>query len=495
MLLYLVNENIWSLNSGIEYAQMMRTKALQAAGYGAKIVTRDYNRMLSHDVGTLGLAASDYINMYDYFQQTTAVERVEQHSRLLPQIPLDQYHVNFVDGEHSTITDPNGLVGVIKMMPGTVGLVGEVVYTDNLQQPLQTEIWDWRGFKSKQTMYHPDGQVAVENYLRLDGTVALEVVHMWINGVVQPTLWHLINYRGQDYNFTSENELFTFFLNELAGQELVTFVVDRLSIMPAVTGVTGALAKYAYFHEDHKYEGGPDLKAEAAAVMALTPSDLDGIIVATAAQAADVAPYTNLPVQVLPSASYAPVDNSAQNDDLEYLSYVGRLAPEKQIIKLIATFALVHQIAPPARLRLQGYFVSPAYEQEVRDYIRNNYLDTVVEIWPYNPDTTSLFDHTSMYLSMSSHEGLNLSVVAAMAHGIPAGVMASTYTVPEVVEDDYNGIVFAADATAEEMAQQIIELFLNPSRLVGMQQAARVKATGYAAPEFVAAWREMLRIR
>lgn len=92
-MIYSVGENIYAYNSGIEFSQVKRTKALTKAGISAKIITRKYSRFLARDTEAMGLTNSDYINMYDYFQQAQAFDRVENNAQILKTVPLSDYHI------------------------------------------------------------------------------------------------------------------------------------------------------------------------------------------------------------------------------------------------------------------------------------------------------------------------------------------------------------------------------------------------------------------
>lgn len=69
-MIYLIGENVFSLNSGTEFSQFQRLHALKRAGHEVKIVTRNYNRFLSQNLKQHGLDQQDSINMYDFFQKT-----------------------------------------------------------------------------------------------------------------------------------------------------------------------------------------------------------------------------------------------------------------------------------------------------------------------------------------------------------------------------------------------------------------------------------------
>ena len=89
----------------------MKRVLFNAQGQPALYVTRNYNRFLARDAASIGLNQDEVLNMYDYFQGTTTVERKEQPLRLLDQIPLDEYHIEGLGPNYSTINHAGRGIG------------------------------------------------------------------------------------------------------------------------------------------------------------------------------------------------------------------------------------------------------------------------------------------------------------------------------------------------------------------------------------------------
>ena len=130
MMNYFVSENVFTFNSGTEHAQAKRVQLFTEQGQSAQYVTRNYNRFLARDAETIGLHAEQVLNMYDFFQGVTDVPREEVSLRLLPQIPLDEYHIEGHGPNYSTINHAGRELARINVMPATVGLVNDIVYYD-----------------------------------------------------------------------------------------------------------------------------------------------------------------------------------------------------------------------------------------------------------------------------------------------------------------------------------------------------------------------------
>lgn len=174
-MIYLIGENVFSLNSGTEFSQFQRLHALKRAGHEVKIVTRNYNRFLSQNLKQHGLDQQDSINMYNFFQKALNQPRKKQGLRYLESIPLQDYHVVGIDNNRSEVHYQGKTIANIHVIPATVGLVGDVEYLDDLGHPAVREYWDWRGFKSMVESYHPDGTIGSQRFLDPHGQVVLEI--------------------------------------------------------------------------------------------------------------------------------------------------------------------------------------------------------------------------------------------------------------------------------------------------------------------------------
>lgn len=66
---YLVGENVFTFNSGIEFSQFERLKVFNDSNEDTVILLRNYNRMLNDELKKHGLKQKDVINMYDFFRE------------------------------------------------------------------------------------------------------------------------------------------------------------------------------------------------------------------------------------------------------------------------------------------------------------------------------------------------------------------------------------------------------------------------------------------
>ena len=119
---------------------------------------------------------------------------------------------------------------------------------------------------------------------------------MNIQGVLNPTMYKLLNYKGKNRRFNREEELFTFFMSELASQEPSVFINDRPSLIPAVATVSGAVGKWQLLHNSHSKNNQQAGASRSVAdylqdFFSLYKDNFDGLIVATKQQNDELSKY------------------------------------------------------------------------------------------------------------------------------------------------------------------------------------------------------------
>lgn len=499
---YLVGENVYAYNSGTEFSQFERLMAFNNNGIKTILLTRNYSRFLARDIKMHGLNAAQICNMYDYFQGVQNLENKDQNLRYLKTVPLDYYHVVGVDNNHSNI-DLNGkTVGTINVMPSTVGLVGDIIYNDSLGQKAVREYWDWRGFKSMVETYHPTGDVANQRYLDINGNPVIEVVYMYINKTIKPTMWKLLNYRGKDYQFDNENQLFLFFLNEVNQIEKGIFISDRRTLDDVVLNVSNAQKKYVYIHSvpysNYKNPNNSELDPMYNVAFGLskqTSNKFDAIIFPTEDEANDIGIRLNANTSCinLPD-SYVNSDNESRTlNAKKHLVYVGRLAEEKNIIDLIQVFKAVREKRSDIQLDLQGYFSSEDYKNKVKDMVRKLELNNLVNFIPYSPDISKIYENATLFINTSYTEGFGMNMLESMAKGVPVVSYANLYSRINLIKNNFNGFTIK-NKSYMVLANHINSLLNSEKDYAALSSGALATAKEYSERRFVQKWKALLTI-
>jgi glycosyltransferase involved in cell wall biosynthesis len=165
------------------------------------------------------------------------------------------------------------------------------------------------------------------------------------------------------------------------------------------------------------------------------------------------------------------------------LLFVGRLTAQKNV--LAAVEAMAH--LPEATLRVVGGGeLRPTLERRIRDLrLSNVRLEGAVG----RDDLAPFYQRATAVLMPSSHEGLPLVMLEAMAAGAPVVCTA----LPELVETGGDAVVTVRRGTAEDLVGPIRSLLNDPARRDRLSVAARQRATRYAWPAVVDAVDELYR--
>lgn len=493
---YFVGENVFALNSGTEFSQFDRLKAFNQEQRQALLLTRNYNALASQAIKDHKIDPKSVINMYDFFQGTIDVKRKEQSLRLLDSIPLTDYHIVGIDNNKSEITYNGKRIGLIHVMPATVGLIGSIEYYDSLGQTAVREYWDWRGFKSMIETYHPDGSIATQKYLHLDGTPAIEVTHMYINKKVYPTMWKLIGYKGRDRQFKTENDLFAFFLDEVTKDNPGNIISDRRSLDEAVLLSKNSNQKLAYLHSvpfnhwDKPNDG--ILPAYEGAIKGINGKTFDKIIVPTKQQADFMKnALSDLPPIVSADDSYVEeVEKPKRLNNKISLVYVGRLSEEKNITDLIKAFEAIHKEMDNTSLNLQGYYSDKDYQEKVEKAIKDSKLSDFIKVEKYDPINTITKDAT-LFLNTSDSEGFGMNMLKSMGDATPVVSYGVPYVENSLIINGVNG--YCVDKrTPKSLAHRVLKILQDNDLYEKLSQKAVETAKKHDLNTFTKSWREAL---
>lgn len=151
---------------------------------------------------------------------------------------------------------------------------------------------------------------------------------------------------------------------------------------------------------------------------------------------------------------------------------VGRFSPEKDFANLIQAAAIAVGIDPTFRLDIAGDGVCMA---DLRQKVDELKLEGTVRLLGQVRDIPSLLSEASVFTLASLTEGISLTVLEAMATGLPV-VATRVGGNPEVIEDGITGLLVPpSDPTA--LAGALVELWRSPDRrrLLGSAGRDRVE--------------------
>ncbi|MCB0208055.1 MAG: glycosyltransferase [Anaerolineae bacterium] len=167
------------------------------------------------------------------------------------------------------------------------------------------------------------------------------------------------------------------------------------------------------------------------------------------------------------------------NANRPLLIAVGRLHPQKGYSDLLNAFANLHESHPDAFLVIAG---GGQLYDELTNQIKTLKLEGDVRLLGPRNDVPQLLGASDIFVSASHWEGLPVSVLEAMAAGLPI-VATKVSDVPKIVPAG-TGLLVAAHAP-DELARAIHTLLADPTRRQIFGAAAQAHIARHHAP---AAW-------
>jgi len=145
----------------------------------------------------------------------------------------------------------------------------------------------------------------------------------------------------------------------------------------------------------------------------------------------------------------------------------GRLVPQKGYGDLLTAFAEVHKRHPEAVLVIAG---EGPLHNELTDRITTLGLKGYINLLGFRNDVPLLLGASDIFVSSSHWEGLSVSILEAMAAGLPV-VATNVSDTPQVVVEGTGHVVPPHEPTL--LADALCSLLSNPSQRHSFGSAAR----------------------
>lgn len=475
---FFVNQYLLSNNSSIEHAEIKRLQLFKEHGVDAKLVTQDFDPILSATIKRFGLSNDQVVNMFDFFAGTLDYQGKGLHVEDL-NLSFD-YQVS--SGNNSrTVKDGQRLVAEIFFAGGTVGIVHHIDYYDPAGNITLRQTFDLRGFKAVDAFFGQTGQIHYERYYNPAGVNYLDRYYIpSTQNTPINSLNVLKNYNGKNYYFDGIDHLFSFFLQELdnSNDEQNSFIADRpnMAIQP-VLALNSNAKKYLWIPFNHVADG-QDINTGALNGLinnAVTTnlSQWTGIIVMTNSQRNLLQKRigNKVPIYVIngvPVSDHEHIPMSQRY--LQQVIYVGRLGNDKQTDKLISIFAQVHKRLKNSHLVLYGYG-SPEDTKAYKDQVKNAGLEGNIIFAGYQPDPSDHYDRAQLFIDTSRTDAQPLAMGEALSHGVPVVSYDYPFGPNELIKPDINGKLIPL-GDEKRFAKTVIKLLNDTPRLQEMSNNA-----------------------
>ncbi|PIE79883.1 MAG: hypothetical protein CSA11_10475 [Chloroflexi bacterium] len=155
--------------------------------------------------------------------------------------------------------------------------------------------------------------------------------------------------------------------------------------------------------------------------------------------------------------------------------YIGRIAPEKNLFTLLDQLAVAHDIVPNLHLGLGG---RGALEQALRHYAECLHISEFVHFWgalKYE-EVPNYLAAADMFVTASTTEVHPLTVIEAMAIGLPVAAPASPGIIDSVVPGESG---FLVQDPHDGLAAAMVGLALDETQRQQMSESAKVASLKY----------------
>ncbi|MFB9768584.1 glycosyltransferase family 4 protein [Lactiplantibacillus modestisalitolerans] len=497
---YFVNTSINPKKSGIEHAQMKRLALFNQRHVPAKMVTRFFSLSLHQTLKTAGIATDNQINLFDFVQHSTRFKPVKctiADLHLAPDLRVEP------DGDNYQVYQNNQLLMRVNTFSGTAKQLNNVQYYDQNGKLVKTDWYDTRGFKGLEQFYTFDGQVATEQVFAPDGHVVYQTFHMADRqNHVENSLYRFIDYGGQDWSFTGETAMTTFFLDELNRKTPQSvFVIDRTyELAYAALHMRTKAFKVMHLHSNHVNDPLHPQTASLNFNYAYAIHNLDqwnGVIASTDEQTADFTtrfgkrpPVYAIPVGIVPDAVLNAPHPDWQQRTPGKVIFVARLAEEKQQDQMLRAFKKVHEALPEATLDFWGYANGDTGKQ-LRQQVRALHLSRVVKFNDYTTDLTAVYNHAQLAMLTSRAEGFALALLEGQAHGVPQIAYDVKYGPRDIIRDGQNGRLVPVN-DEQQLADAMIDLLQSPAKMQAFSKQAYQDSQRYGTDAVWQRWQPLM---
>ena len=520
--IYNINKAIGLASSGVEYAQKYRREIFaDIAWVDDYYVFTDYMPTnLSVFSDRLGFTRAQVLWIYNLVTGretlpcTLSVERFisaikQPHSA--PQTFPEHTDVALTDSpvryRIRTLADLDGPAQLIGRVETLVG--DQLVRVEHYDETLNNVEHFHENQLVRRVFYAPDGRVGAEQFYR-DREILRTLIKPaspLYDGSVRQGRRRPSSFRGEVV-LEGRSQFFQFVFERLFSRPDDVVIVDRaLDVIDGIYPVIGDHRLYSIVHAEHfdlkQIDDGILLWNNHYENVFTRPDMVDGFVVSTRrqkevleSQLAALFPASDFNVVCIPVGHVTRrvriVEPAArpQYDPFAIVT-ASRLADEKHIDILIRAVGAARKAVPELRLDVYGEggsrdrLLAVIEETQTQDCVRlmgHHELDGVLGSY-------------GLYVSASTSEGFGLSLLEALAEGMPIVGFDIDYGNREMVESGVNGRLVpcvSGDRDIIEIADAVVEVLTSGS-IDDMRNQSLRKAEAYTAANVRKLWERLLR--
>lgn len=502
---FFYDDNISFKKSGIEHAEIKRLKLFNKKHVPAKIITRTLSLNLHDVTEDAGIPDDQFVNLFDFFQGTTNFKRRKMTIKELT-LPKGAKLKPEKDKTKTDVFVGDQLVMIVGTKTLKDDQIDWVQYSGFNGRPTRMVRYDTRGFAALEQFFSYDTTLVSEQILKPNGEVALRRYTMpRRDGTTETSLHELVNYKGQDYDFATYDDLTTFWLDQLnlSTGEANTIICDRAyELAYSIQQMETPIYSVMYLHNNHVNSGTDHMHSDFNynyEYMLENRRRWNGIATLTPWQYQDFTERfgkTNPNVYMIPGAvtdqkvlEKPHVKWSDRNP--KSVIMVARLSNEKQQDVLIEAWPKVLKAVPDATLDFWGYS-NDNFDKTLASLVNRLNLNDKITFHDYTKNINEVYDKAQLLILPSRAEGLPLTLVEAQAHGLPIVATDIKYGPRDVVNDGKDGYL-VENRNVDQLADRIIELLSDPKKLEEFSENAYKDSWNYSSDAIWEKWQPLIK--
>lgn len=494
---YFLNTRIDINKSGIEHAQIKRMNLFNDYNIENKIVTCSLALSVTDVLKSSKIPHKNYLNMYDFFRQ----EKSHSKPLLLEDFELsDGMRFEKQKDEYSIIK--NNKKHAILMTKSSQDLrIDNVRLLSKDGKLIKRSLYDDRGFIGVEEYFDKNNRLTLKKVLNSSGRVICNIFYMTNKqNVFNPTLYQLVNYKGQDFEFNSETDLMTFFFDELAKiDKKPVYVIDRASeCSRSIFNMKTDVFKIFVLHNSHVSDNDNVLTSPPNPNYYYPLNHLNkwnAILTSTKTQTNDFneryKEYIN--VFTVPVAYIKPnIEKVSFESRTPYkIGLIARLSEQKQQLQAVTAMAKVKVQFPQAKLYLYGYS-NGNYGERVKELVKQLHLENEIVFQNYTDNIESVYKTLQLQLLTSSVEGFGMVTLEGLSHGVPQIAYDVRYGPSDIITNGEDGYLISSNDT-EKLSDTIINYFNNFYKMKKMSAKAYENSQKYSKNSVYLSWEKVFK--
>lgn len=493
---YFVGNSLGVNLTGIEKAIINRLNLFKEMGRPAQCVFLSWNRYLYRNAQNY-ITSSDYINMYDFFQEATYLERNEPFDWLSYWTDECHYTLKHVENSHDfRIYDQERFLIYAHFQDPKYRILDYVNHFDSQRRKVKRDFYDVRGFLSCSRILVDKQQTLCEFFYNPEGDTKLEKYFSYKDG--KPEVQKIIvYYANKQYFFNNETELGAFFIKQLYQHGDLFFSDRNVYTAPIFNLTPESIPVVAVLHSTHiknidALDSSPFKNVYKAMFENL--SRYRAIIVSTEQQKLDVEKRINhtIPVVNIPVGYSETIDTPVQTLDQHSVKLisVARYSPEKQLHQQIELVKRLVPYVPKVELHMYGF---GSESKKLNELIQKYGLENHVYLRGFLSNLDQEYSDAYLSLITSNMEGFSLALLESLAHGVPVISYDIKYGPGELITSDFNGYLITKN-DEDALFDKVKYVIDHPEVQQRLSKGSLAKAQQYSKASLIKQWDQFVRL-